>query len=160
MVLVAVSSAYVALIAQQLSQLAAVLRVRLRLFGAVDSKYPSDLRPQLMPYDARLDSLVRGSKVDFAQRAAEHFVAGCLTNSFPTDLEQQRNWVQTEMARVATRASAPKRRALNDAEIRAIAADLAARGIGQSKALSILRQERQVACEQSRFRRLFLEATK
>jgi hypothetical protein len=148
------------LLADQLHQLEPGQRERLRLFGAVDSKYPPDLLPLLMPYDARLDVLIRGSKVDFAQRAAEHFVAGCVSDpKFPLGLPQQRSWVEESLAKVAVHAVA-RRQALADVEIRAIAAKLAAEGVCQTKALTILRKERGIACEQSRFRRLFLEATR
>ena len=160
LILIALSSGYVPLLADQLHQLEPGQRERLRLFGAVDSKYPPDLLPLLMPYDARLDALIRGSKVDFAQRAAEHFVVGCVSDQeFPLGLQQQRGWVEAKLAKVAVQ-SVTRRQTLADVEIRAIAAKLAAQGVRQTKALTILRRERGIACEQSRFRRLFLEATR
>lgn len=160
LILIAVSSAYVPLLTHQLSQLEREQRERLRLFGAVDSKYPPDLRGMLMPYDRRLDALIRGSKVDFAQRAAEHFVAGCAAeDAFPSALEQQRAWVQAKLDSVVAQSN-KKRQVMDDAEIRVIAAKLAAQGVCQTRALLILRQQRGIACEQGRFRRLFIEATK
>jgi len=160
LVLVAVSSAYVPLLVSELCQLESAQRDRLRLFGAVDSKYPPPLSDLLLPYDKRLDALIRGSKVDFAQRAAEHFLSGCASDdAFPTTLEAQRAWVDAQLEGVASQAT-QKRQVVNDAAIRAIAAKLAAQGLGHTRALTILRQQRGIACEQRRFRRLFLEATK
>jgi hypothetical protein len=160
LVLVAVSSAYVPLLTQDLTRLEAEQRARLRLFGASDSKYPSELRPMLMPYDARLDRLVRGSKVDFAQRAAEHFASGCEAGvGFPTTLEAQRHWVEGELNRVVTRPG-PKRRSVDDEEIRRLASRFAKEGVRQTRALALLRREEGIACEQSRFRRLFLEVSR
>lgn len=157
LVLIAVSSAYVPLLTSQLCQLESAQRDRLRLFGAVDSRYPHQLSHLLLPYDKRLDALVRGPKIDFAQRAAEHFISGCISgDAFPATLELQRAWVNTQLEVVAS-LSPKKRQVVSDAEIRAIAAKLAAQGICQTRALSILRQQRGVACEQRRFRRLFLE---
>lgn len=160
LVLVALSNSYVPLLSEELHGLAEMQRDRLRLFGAVDSKYPVELRRYLMPYDARLDVLVRGSKVDFAQRAAEHFVKGLLDHeAFPVDLDGQRSWVASSLDRVVLE-PVKKRQVLDDAQIRAVAGRLAGQGLTHTKALHVLRQEHGIACEQSRFRRLFREVAK
>lgn len=160
LVLVAISNAYVPLLVHELIRLERAQRDRLRLFGAVDSKYPADLRHLLMPYDARLDTLIRGSKVDFAQRAAEHFVTGMSTNaSFPNGIDEQRSWVKANLDAVIVR-PVEKRQAADDARIRELARKLAEQGLSHTKALSVLRQQHGIACEQSRFRRLFLEAAR
>lgn len=160
LVLLALNSAYVPLVTQELSDLSGEQRGRIRLFGASDAKYSSELRAMLMPYDARLDRLVSGSKVDFAQRAAEHFICGCEANSgFPTTLAAQRDWVELELSRVVA-PEVPKRRPADDNEIRRLAAKFAAQGVGQSRALAILRREQGIACEQGRFRRLYREVTR
>ena len=159
LVLIAVSNAYVPLLVGDLSKLPNTQRDRLRLFGAADAKYPADLRPFLMPYDARLDLLVRGSKVDFAQRAAEHFLLAAATEeAFPIQLDEQRKWVEVELSRVTVKAR-EKREAVDDVRIREIAKELAHQGLSYTKALNTLRRQHGIACEQSRFRRLFLEAT-
>lgn len=159
LVLVAISNAYVPLLVDELAGLEQALRLRLRLFGAVDSKYPADLRHLLMPYDARLDALIRGSKVDFAQRAAEHFVTSMSTNtSFPNAIEEQRSWVKSNLDAVVVK-PVEKRQAVDDERIRQLARKLAKQGLSHTKALAVLRQQHGIACEQSRFRRLFLEAT-
>lgn len=159
LVVIAVSNAYVPLLASELAGLSKSRRESLRLFGSADAKYSPDLRRFLMPYDGRLDALVRGSKVDFAQRAAEHFVAGgSAGDSFPTLLEDQRRWVETELGKVVSETRA-KREPVDDARIREIARDLAKQGLTYTTALRCLRNQRGIACEQSRFRRLYLEAT-
>jgi hypothetical protein len=113
----------------------------------------------LMPYDSRLDLLIRGSKVDFAQRAAEHFLNGITADDdFPAAIDDQRTWVKDMLGRVITE-PAEKRQAADDARIRALAEKMATQGLSHTKALSKLRQQYGIACEQSRFRRLFLEAT-
>lgn len=160
LVLIALSSAYVPLVMHDLNRLDDEERARLRLFGASETKYPAELRAMLLPYDARLDRVVRGSKVDFAQRAAEHFVSACeASDQFPTTLATQRDWVEAELSKVVARET-PKRRSVDDDEIRRLASKFAAQGVGQSRALAILRHEQGIACEQSRFRRLFLEVTR
>lgn len=160
LVFVAVSNSYVPLISEELTQLDKTRRDRLRLFGAADSKYQPALRPLLMPYDGRLDALVRGSKVDFAQRAAEHFIVGMSTDSyFPNSVDEQRAWVTATLDKVPVKA-VERRQVVDDAKIKECARKLAAQGYSHTKALGILRKQEGIACEQSRFRRLFIEATK
>lgn len=160
LVLIAVSNSYVTLIAEELARLDESARDRLRLFGAADSKYPAALRSLLMPYDGRLDALVRGSKVDFAQRSAEHFIEGMTSDKhFPTRVDEQRAWVTAALSRVPVKAP-QRRQVVDDAKIIEFARKLAAQGHSHTKALGILRKQNGIACEQSRFRRLFIEATK
>ena len=158
-VLIAVSNAYVPLLVAELEELSTRHRTRLRLFGSMDAKYPSTLRMFLMPYDSRLDELVPGSKVDFAQRAAEHFIAGALAHrDFPVEVDQQREWVEARLNPVMPKRR-PKREAVDDGRIREFAREFARQGLSYTSALNRLRKDRGIACEQSRFRRLFLEAT-
>lgn len=158
LVLLAVSNAYVPLLVRDLEKLSDKHRARLRLFGSADAKYPPALRPQLMPYDSRLDELVSGSKVDFAQRAAEHFIIGASTEKeFPTQLDKQRTWVEANLKSITPKVNA-KRQPVDDTRIRQFARELAAQGLSYTNALNRLRRHHGIACEQSRFRRLFLEA--
>jgi hypothetical protein len=159
LIVIAASNSYVSLFADELGALNERCRGRLRLFGAVDSKYPTNLSASLMPYDSRLDALIRGSKVDFSQRAAEHFVSGLFANdNFPRAIDEQRAWVKAMLDKVVVKPT-EKREAADDARIRALAEKLADQGLSHTKALSVLRQQYGIACEQSRFRRLFLEVT-
>lgn len=158
LLLIAVSNAYASLLASDLESLSMSQRDRLRLFATADARFPGNLRSQLMPYDARVDALVRGSKVDFAQRAAEHFIRGSLDSRFPAELDGQRKWVEEKLSRIPV-AARPKRANVDDDRIREIARELASKGLSYTTALNVLRRQHGVACEQSRFRRLFLEAT-
>jgi hypothetical protein len=159
LICIAVSNSYVPLISDELARLDKTRRDRLRLFGAADSKYQPALRPLLMPYDRRLDTLVRGSKVDFAQRAAEHFIVAMTTDKhFPNSVDEQRAWITATLDEVPVKAL-EKRQVVDDAKIMGLARKLAAQGHSHTKALGILRNQG-IACEQSRFRRLFIEATK
>ena len=54
----------------------------------------------------------------------------------------------------------PKRAVLDDGRIRQLARSLAAQGLTYTSALHTLRKEHGVACEQGRFRRLFLEVSR
>jgi hypothetical protein len=160
LVLIAVSNAYVPLLAGDLSRLPDPQRGRLRLFAPAEARYPESLRPYLMPYDARVDQLVPGSRVDFAQRACEHFILGARTERrFPGSLEQQRAWVTASLTPLAPRVRA-KREAVDDGRIRMLARSLAAQGLTYTSALNALRKKHGIACEQGRFRRLFLEASR
>jgi hypothetical protein len=159
LICIAVSNSYVPLMSDDLARLDKKRRDRLRLFGAADSKYQPALRPMLMPYDRRLDTLVRGSKVDFAQRAAEHFIVALTTDKhFPTSVDEQRAWVAATLDEVPIKAQ-EKRQVVDDAKIMELAGGLAAQGHSHTRALGILRKQG-IACEQGRFRRLFIEATK
>lgn len=159
LICIAVSNSYVPLISDELARLDKARRDRLRLFGAADSKYQPALRPMLMPYDRRLDTLVRGSKVDFAQRAAEHFIVALTTvKHFPTGVDEQRAWITATLGKVPIKAL-EKRQVVDDEKIMGLARKLSAQGHSHTKALGILRKQG-IACEQSRFRRLFIEATK
>jgi len=159
LICIAVSNSYVPLISDELARLDKTRRDRLRLFGAADSKYQPALRPLLMPYDRRLDTLVRGSKVDFAQRAAEHFIVAMTTvKHFPNSVDEQRAWITATLDEVPVKAL-EKRQVVDDEKIMGLARKLAAQGHSHTKALGILRKQG-IACEQSRFRRLFIEATK
>jgi hypothetical protein len=158
LVLIAVSNAYVPLLIGDLAKLSGSELDRLRLFGAVDSRYPPHLRPHLMPYDSRLDALIPGSKVDFAQRAAEHFIVGVSNDdSFPSQIDKQRAWVEVSLSKVTVKAR-QKRAFADDTRIRDFARELAAQGLSYTNALDALRRQHGIACEQSRFRRLYLEA--
>jgi hypothetical protein len=159
LVVMALSSAYVPLLVGELLSLSSSQRSRIRLFGALEARYPSELRDLLMPYDSRLDTLVRGSKVDFAQRAAEHFILGSLSSdAFPTNVEEQLAWVSAMLDSVTAR-ERPKRAVVDDVRIRNLARVLAGQGLSCTNALNTLRHQHGIACEQSRFRRIFLEET-
>ena len=73
----ALSDAYIDMMAADLCTLSDDLRTRLRLFTRAPlGRVPPPLRTFVMPYDDRLDgpdSLVRGTRGDFAGRALHHF---------------------------------------------------------------------------------------
>jgi hypothetical protein len=159
-VIVAVSNAYVQLIASDLDGLLENQRARLRLICTADARYTLRLRPYLIAYDSRLDEIVPGSKVDFAQRAAEHFISGALDDPhFPEDADEQRDWVRERLKHIPPKMRL-KRKTVDDARLQQLAEGFAREGLSYTGALNLLRQQHGIACEQSRFKRIFLEVTR
>jgi hypothetical protein len=158
--LLALPLSYLRMIAADLDTLASPDRERIRLVGpnALDETFDSTWPTNLMPYDDRLDgedSLHRGTRSDFPQRAARHFVNlirnGHLNDSAVIHAELVR--CSLEMLRAPER---PRRPRYSDAELKRIIGDLFDETDGRSsESLRRLRRERHIACEQGRFRKLF-----
>lgn len=152
LILVAMSQAYAGLVAEDLRSLNKADIRRLRIFGiGLNHVLPAAFGPSIMPYDARLDSLLPGTRTDFAQRALGHFVRTILPSSDPA-----KDAAAVALELIGQRA--PERierpRADDDVLIMAIRRHLRdTSGIG--KILRRLREQDQVACEQRRFTRLY-----
>ena len=79
LILVALSDAYLEMLAPEIAALPADALARVRIFTRAPKRHVApDLLPLLMPYDDRLDgpdSSIRGTRSDFASRALAHFTA-------------------------------------------------------------------------------------
>jgi len=157
LILVALPSPYLKLVAQAWSRWPAERLARVRLFTKdLPGGLPRALAAQWMPYDDRLDRLgdgLAGTQGDFAQRAMRHFAetfAGAAA-----DVAADAARVREALAPVATPPRAERER-LSDEELVALIRrewDVVA---GRSGAmLARLRRELNVACEQGRFKDLF-----
>jgi len=131
---------------------------RLRIFGAsLSATLPAALRPSLAPYDARLDSILPGTRADFSQRALIHFVNSVAAKRTSQDRAADFAAVESalESAVAPDRMRRPRR---TDEEIlQLISARLPSQS-GIARILRALRDEEAVACEQSRFSRLYRTA--
>jgi hypothetical protein len=111
-----------------------------------------------MPYDDRLDGAgpgFSGTQSDFAQRALRHFVLKILSQCEYGDANTHRVMALDSLSSIV-RKEIPKRQRLTDTEIGTAIRENWARGKGQSSLLlRIIRQDLNIACEQSRFRDIY-----
>lgn len=118
------------------------------------------IRMSVMPYDARFDAPggpCPGTIADFAQRALAHFSRHILPQSPVGDLTQHRDLVSTSLSSLIAR-SRRQGTPMPDQELKAvIRAHYAQVGGRSSRMLRRLRDDLGLACEQSRFSRLFRE---
>lgn len=154
--LLAVPSAYLGLLACELADLDEGDIARLRIITSPHGA--STLLPRLqsavLPYDERLEGLApyAGTRSDFPQRALRHFVAVLKGQSFPLGVARQRVREAMEALR---KPILPDRQRKTDAEIVALLQQNWNRFNGSATALlRFLRDDALVACEQSRFRSL------
>jgi hypothetical protein len=157
-ILLALSRPYAEMVGASLLELGADTLSRVRIFGAaLSSMLPAALWPAIAPYDRRLDAILPGTRVDFSQRALFHFVNSVLPNGGMRDRDSD----FAEVAAALKNATAPDRmrrpRRSDEEILRLISARLDSQeGIG--RILRALRYEEGVACEQSRFTRLYRAA--
>ena len=158
-VVVTLSSAYIQLVTSDLASLPPVARDRVRLVGPVTYQGLSPvLQPLWMPYDARFDgpnSPNPGTRADFPQRVARHFVEQIAVRDPVATPAQHRVWVNEALATLLP-ASIPRRQPLDDDAILTLIARCWDRAGGSAaRMLRWLRDEEGVACEQGRLARLF-----
>jgi hypothetical protein len=156
---VALPATYISMVSAQIDELPSAARARLRIFTGMPSpSIPLTLKPYKMPYDARFDgagTLYPGTQGDFAQRALLHFVERILPQEPTGDAEAHTKAVNASLANLRAPVI-PHRQRLSDRAL----IDLihkhwdAARG-QSGRMLRVLRDDLEVACEQSRFRSLF-----
>lgn len=154
-VLIALTRAYAEMIVDDLLELPEAHRMRLRLFGlALPATVPNGLAPCVMPYDERLDQMLKGTRTDFAQRALSHFVANVPPGQ---DRDADREAVLRMLAQHVTPERIERPRLGDDEIVAAIAKHLrSVTGIG--RILRKLRDDDGIACEQRRFTRLYHRA--
>jgi hypothetical protein len=125
------------------------------------SAIPETLRPFLLPYDARFDgpdAPLPGTRSDFAQRSLSHFVEAVLAHHAQADFDGHAEAVERLLSGLRRR-STPGRTRQPDKEIIALIRRHWNEARGQSsRMLRLLRDDLGVACEQGRFRTLFLAA--
>lgn len=163
LVLMALSGAYAEMISEDLHVIDAEAGRRLRIFGlALGAVLPANVQACQMPYDHRLngpDSSIRGTLTDFASRAIAHFAEGLGTGTIAgTSLSEDTASV-TSALRTWRFPDVPKRERLTDAGV----IDFIRRewNVVGGRSGEMLRHLRAsgLACEQSRFRDLFHQAS-
>lgn len=162
LIILALPSAYLKMIAPTLGQFRQTVLERIRIIGAgrEASELPTNLSSQFLPYDERLDgpqSPIRGTKSDFASRAVRHFVEAVLEKAPIASVETHAKIVHETLA-PWERPQAKSGTRASDAELKSLIRDHWNRMEGKStKILRVLRDELNVACEQKRFARLATE---
>lgn len=158
LVLIALPSSYVQLIANDLGGISDAKIGKLRIFTSRPGieMLPNSLKNSAMPYDERLEtSILPGTRSDFPQRALRHFVEVLGLSDAPA--EAARAMVCTAMDQLSVARTTIRRRA-SDSEITFMLECAWARHQGSStRLLRYLRDDALVSCEQSRFRRLWLD---
>jgi hypothetical protein len=162
LILIAVPSAYLAMLAGELARVHGRSLRRVRIFTrAVPKTFPEKLRPMVMPYDDRFDgpdSDMPGTTTDFASRALRHFVDHILQDDPSSNLAAQARAVRSAL-RGLRRSPARVRLRRSDAELVDLIRKHWKAAEGKSgRMLRVLRDDLGIACEQSRFARLFAKA--
>jgi len=153
-ILIALTRPYAKMVGESLAALSPQILARLRIFGAsLASVLPSTLHPALAPYDARLEAVLPGTRSDFSQRALHHFV-GLVAG----EGQQNRDADYAAVTSALGKVKAPERRhrpRRSDAELLELIAVRLQSQVGVARILRALRDEEGIACEQSRFSRLY-----
>lgn len=155
--LLALPGTYLAMVQHELACLSTsdIRRIRIFTSEAGGSAVPAVLASQVMPYDPRLESVLPGTLNDFPQRALNHFVLTLGGHLVST--EKGRALVKDSMER-SHRRVLPKRTRLSDEEICVVLRRQWGLHHGQSaRLLRYLRDDALVSCEQTRFRKLWLQ---
>ena len=153
-ILVALTKPYAQLIGAALAQLPPAVIARIRIFGAsFESSLPSTLHTQVMPYDARLDVLLPGTRLDFSSRALAHF-AMLIAAQPMQDAAEDAAQIRATIASTPAPQSTLRPKASDEEVLKHIKA-FVQRGVPLTRALRELREGLGIACEQSRFRRLY-----
>ncbi|WOJ88368.1 hypothetical protein RZS28_11010 [Methylocapsa polymorpha] len=157
-VLIALTRPYAEMVGQSLSALEPQALARLRIFGAsLGCALPALLHPALAPYDDRLDAILPGTRADFSQRALFHFVRSVAITHQAQDRDADYAAVEAALAGVAP-PDRPRRMRRTDEEILQLILTRLPSQAGIARILRALRDEEGIACEQSRFGRLYRAA--
>jgi hypothetical protein len=158
LILIALSKKYIEILSDELVNLSVREQKRLRFFGKLKSILPATISKNWMPYDDRLDSAgptYKGIQSDFAQRSLHHFVTEILSKNKKGSLQTHHSMVLKSL-HPFKKIETPKRLRLSDEEISKAILKSWKEGKGQSsKLLRIIRRERNIACEQSRFKNIY-----
>jgi hypothetical protein len=154
-VLIALTRPYAKMIGSSLLELPRSSLARLRIFGASLSELlPKEVHCAIMPYDKRLDAITPGTRADFSQRALHHFVWSVASQAAIQDCVSDGAAVRRELALVTAPQRSRRPRQTDEEILRLIRARLKSQS-GSGRILRALRDLDGVACEQSRFSRLF-----
>lgn len=154
LLLLAVSSPYLAMIAGELKTLAEGDRDRIRLVGPTRVQLlPEELRPNALPYDARLNDVgatLRGTAFDFPSRALGHFVELIRHDKRVGDCASHARRVRQSLAYL-TAPEHHRRKRVDDITLQRKIRALKAQNFSRTAGLRHLRGELALACEQERF---------
>jgi hypothetical protein len=156
---ISISQAYLKLVMSDLFSLQHHDLLRIRLVGPPHPRnIPIQYRHLWMPYDDRFDgpnSPNPGTRSDFSQRIARHFIENVLI-PHPLSTSEDHGLMVEKIMKTMHRAIQIKRRSLSDVEIAEIITNNWNIAEGScSRMLRVLRDRERVACEQGRFAAIF-----
>lgn len=158
----ALPSSYVELVADDLAAVSDRDLTRVRIVGLPNlEKYlPKTITKAFVPYDERLEAASEGragTRSDFPQRAARHFIESIWRTQPSASTEEHRQAVTSFLSKLKTPAR-PERVRHTDEMLKEVIREFWDESEGRvTNGLRLLRRKRQIACEQSRFKRLFWE---
>ena len=153
-ILLALSRPYAEMVGASLTNAPPKMLERLRIFGvSLEGALPATLHAAIAPYDERLNAIFPGTRTDFAQRAMLHFaksVAPKPSKGREDDFAAVKSSLKgLKLPRLVQR---PR---VTDEEILAVIKRRLRMQSGAAGMLAALRHEEGLACEQSRFGRLY-----
>lgn len=155
--LVALTQPYADLLGAALAQMPDRARHRLRIFGAGSGlRLPHEVAAQRINYGSKIDQLIPGTRLDAASRALAHF-AGLVKDIPCGSIADDQRLVDCTLSTVAEQGTSSRLR-MDDAALRPLIDRLIREGFTATKAIGELRNNYQIACEQRRFHRLYMEA--
>jgi DGQHR domain-containing protein len=162
-IVISLPGTYLELVHEDLLSAGSSALRKVRIVGPLDlERVTPRLRPLIMPYDDRLNgpgSPLNGTRADFPQRAARHFLEEACAEGLADEPEEDAARVRASL-RDLTRPEQANRKQLGDDEIVKVILSSWDRALGQStKMLRLLRDEEEIACEQGRFVQLFKRAS-
>lgn len=156
LILMSVSEKYLNFILEELNSLKTDTLKKIRII--IGYKPPKSVEKYTIYYDSRLDgpnSPIRGTRSDFNSRALRHFTENIILKNETNTIESHRNKVN-ELLDHMEYPSIPKRKKVTDEEVRSLIKAYWNESGGRSSiCLRLLRDNAGVACEQSRFAKLF-----
>jgi hypothetical protein len=153
-ILVALSRPYAEMVGSSLAATSPKMFGRLRIFGAaLETALPASLHAAIAPYDERLNAILPGTRVDFAQRAMLHFAQ---TVAVKPSKGREDDFAAVRFAlkdhRLPRQVQRPR---MTDDQIVAVIKKRLRIQSGAARMLVALRHDEGIACEQSRFSRLY-----
>jgi hypothetical protein len=159
--IIAIPSTYFDMISQDLGTLNSKQLSRIRIMGPAVTNINNKFHPFYLPYDYRLDgpdSPIRGTRSDYPQRAAHHFLKYIYPKSKLANASKHAKLVTSQMNKMKY-LSIPDRVKKSDIEIINLILEHWEENNGSSaRLLRTFRDTLLVACEQGRFRNLFYKA--
>lgn len=161
-IVLALPKTYLQLVTTDLAALSDAELSRLRIVGVKSSieGLPARIAASAVVYDERFESAgsgFAGTKSDFAQRVARHFLNDVLSKS-PSGSCREHSDIVAEFLAHHLAPVTQHRPRYSDDELKDVIRDLWAEVGGRvTVGLRVLRRGRQIACEQGRFKKLFAE---
>lgn len=160
LVLIALSRAYMEMIAPELAILNEEAKAKVRLFGTdLEEAIDFSWFDNIMPYDNRLalSPIFAGSKIDFSARALQHFVQQVLPVYPNGDTSVHAKAVHEYISTLGTIEQANKETA-DDTRIREIVDTEWEAAFGRfTRLLQTIRSKYQIACSENRLKRILKE---